>query len=217
MGHEKPRTSKSWDRYADGLLAERYLKRKVDSYTSPWMERGAELEDEAIRWYEFDQGVEVRRVGFITSDDFVEEDPNQIFKWRENWGVSEHKWYRYGASPDFLVGDEGLGEIKVPGPAGQMHHLRLGKLAIEYKQQLQGQLWVAQRQWTDVISYHPEMPRIVIRVERDEEYIALLEKEVTNISDEIDRVYRMICAANGKPSPKAELRERLKASLKASP
>jgi hypothetical protein len=61
------------------------------------------------------------------------------------------------------------------------------------------------------------MPRIVLREERDEEFIAILEKEVTHFADEIDRVYRMICAANGKPSPKAELREMLKASLEASP
>jgi hypothetical protein len=197
----KPSTQ--WEALADHLLAERYLKRQVDTYTSPEMERGAEVEDEAIAWYEFSENIETQPVGFISSDEYTEEEPGG------------HKWYRYGASPDRLIGDDGLLEIKAPKPNTQMHYLRTGKLAAKYTPQLQGQLWVSQRKWVDVVAWRGDMPRIALRVERDEKFIATLEKEVTHLADEIDRVYRMICSANGMPSPKAELREMLKASLEA--
>jgi hypothetical protein len=193
--------SSQWEALADHLLAERYLRRQVDTYTSPEMERGAEVEDEAIAWYEFAQNIETQPIGFISSDEFTEEDG--------------YKWYRYGASPDRLIGEDGLLEIKAPKPNTQMNYLRTGKLAKKYTPQLQGQLWVSERKWVDVVAWRADMPRIVLREERDEKFISILEKEVTLFADELDRVYRMICAANGTPSPKAELREMLKASLEA--
>ena len=145
------KSSAQWEAFADHLLAERYLKRQVDTYTSPWMERGAALEADAIDWYEFAQGVETQPIGFISADEYTEEEPGG------------HRWYRYGASPDRLIGEDGLLEIKVPGPPTQMNLLRTGKIAQKYKPQLQGQLYVSGRQWVDVVAFHPEMPRIVVR------------------------------------------------------
>jgi hypothetical protein len=198
------KSSTQWEALADHLLAERYLKRQVDTYTSPEMERGAEVEDQAIAWYEFAQDVETQAIGFISSDEYTEEEPGG------------HRWYRYGASPDRLIGEDGLLEIKAPKPNTQMNYLRTGKLAKKYTPQLQGQLWVSGRKWVDVVAWRDDMPRIVLREERDEKFIAILEKEVTHLADEIDRVYRMICSANGMPAPKAELREMLNRSLEVS-
>jgi hypothetical protein len=198
------KSSTQWEALADHLLAERYLKRQVDTYTSPEMERGAEVEDQAIAWYEFAQDVETQAIGFISSEEYTEEKPGG------------HRWYRYGASPDRLIGEDGLLEIKAPKPNTQMNYLRTGKLAKKYTPQLQGQLWVSGRKWVDVVAWRDDMPRIVLREERDDKFIAILEKEVTHFADEIDRVYRMICAANGTSAPKAELKEMLNRSLEAS-
>jgi YqaJ-like viral recombinase domain len=81
--------SKQWREYACLLIAERLLQQKIDIYHSPAMERGLIVEAEAADWYEFDQDVTVQRVGFITDDD-----------------------HTIGCSPDRLVGDDGLLEIK---------------------------------------------------------------------------------------------------------
>ena len=85
------RPSKQWREYACVLIAERILQRKIEFYNSPAMERGLIVEAEAADWYEFDQDVTVQRVGFITDDD-----------------------HTVGCSPDRLVGDDGLLEIKAP-------------------------------------------------------------------------------------------------------
>jgi hypothetical protein len=49
----------------------------------------------------------------------------------------------------------------------------------KYWQQIQGCMWVTGRQWWDFFAYHPEMPHVLVRVERDDEYIAKLAEEVT--------------------------------------
>jgi hypothetical protein len=81
--------SKQWREYACVLIVDRVLQRKIEFYNSPAMERGLIVEADAVDWYEFDQDVTVQRVGFITDDD-----------------------YTVGCSPDRLVGDDGLLEIK---------------------------------------------------------------------------------------------------------
>jgi hypothetical protein len=86
--------SKQWREYACVLIAERILQRKIEFYNSPAMERGLIVEADAADWYEFDQDVAVQRVGFITDDNRT-----------------------VGCSPDRLVGDEGLLEIKAPPAA----------------------------------------------------------------------------------------------------
>src|SRR5260370_15029419 len=85
--------SKQWRQYACVLIAERILQRKIDLYQSLSMERGLIVEAEAADWYEFDQDVTVQRVGFLT-----------------------YANHTIGCSPDRLVGDEGLLEIKAPPP-----------------------------------------------------------------------------------------------------
>lgn len=84
-----------------------------------------------------------------------------------------------GASPDFLVGDEGGGEIKSPESSEVHLETLLTGLPPEHIEQIQGGLWVTNRQWWDFVSYHPDFPpehRIYIqRVARDDEYIARLE------------------------------------------
>ena len=91
--------SKQWREYACVLIAERILQRNIEFYNSPAMERGLIVEADAVDWYEFDQDVTVQRVGFITDDD-----------------------HTVGCSPDRLVGDEGLLEVKAPLPHTQVEY-----------------------------------------------------------------------------------------------
>jgi YqaJ-like viral recombinase domain len=116
--------SKQWREYACILIAERVLQRKIEFYNSPAMERGLIVESEAADWYEFDQDVTVQRVGFITDDD-----------------------HTVGCSPDRLVGDEGLLEIKASLPHTQIEYWISGEVNERFRPQLQGQLYVSQRSW----------------------------------------------------------------------
>jgi hypothetical protein len=144
--------SKQWKKYAYHLIAERLLDRQVDSYTSPYMERGLALESDAAEFYEMLRDQPLERVGFITNDDAS-----------------------IGCSPDRLIGEDGLLEIKVPAPQTQVEYLLTGEIDRKYWPQLQGQLFISERKFVDIISYHPELPPSIISVERDDVFIACLE------------------------------------------
>lgn len=121
------------------------------------MVRGVELEDAAIDAYEFESELETSPGGFCTDDANT-----------------------YGCSPDRLVGDDGLLEMKVPAPNTHIRYL-LDKAALGKEKwvQVQGQLLVTGRQWVDLVSFHPEFPLLVRRVNRDEKYIGQLRDTVT--------------------------------------
>jgi hypothetical protein len=144
--------SAQWKKYACHLVAEKLLGRPVETYTSPFMERGSMLEADAVQGYEIAKQCETARIGFITNEEKT-----------------------MGCSPDRLIGDDGLLEIKVPSPVTQVQYLVMGELGRAYWPQLQGQLYISQRKWVDICSWHPELPPAIVRVERDEEYIACLD------------------------------------------
>jgi hypothetical protein len=96
-------------------------------------------------------------------------------------------------SPDGLLGDDGLLEIKCP--ASQAKHLaalRDGSHANEYRWQIQGQLWVTGRQWCDAVSYDPRFPSglqlAITRVQRDEKVIKELEAACIKAHAEVDAI-----------------------------
>lgn len=139
---------------------------------TPWMQRGVELEPEARAFYEMERGVDVQEVGFITRDDGL-----------------------VGCSPDGLVGERGMLEIKVPSPGVHVEYLLSGELPSKYRVQVQGQLYIAERQWVDFLSYSPDMPCVLVRVERDEPYIesmaALIDKFVARMLSARDQLIRI--------------------------
>jgi len=158
------KASTSAEGYLHGLLAERMLGRPLQEHITLWMQRGTALEADAVQYYELQADCDTERVGFLTTDDG-----------------------RIGASPDRLVGAEGLLEIKVPREAVHVGYLLKKPVSMEYYPQIQGQLWVSGRAWVDVLSFHPELPPALIRVERDEPYIAQLAAAVTTFSDYLER------------------------------
>lgn len=142
-----------------GLLSERIMGRPRTEAVSFWMERGSVMEAEAVAFYEFQKDIETVPVGLITNDAGT-----------------------IGASPDRLVGDDGLAEFKCPAEHTHVAYL-LGKAVDQtYYPQLQGQLWITERKWVEICSYHPAMPPVIVRVERDEQYIEMLSKAVTAFS-----------------------------------
>lgn len=155
--------SRSAEGYLNALVAERLLGVPCSSDAdNDWMERGVALEDEARKWYAFHTGADPERVGFVTTDDGS-----------------------IGCSPDALVGSDGLLEIKCPSAKVHVSYLR-GNVAESYRPQIQGQLWVAERRWVDVLSYCPGFPpplnAALVRVVRDESYVGSLEPAVRTLA-----------------------------------
>ena len=136
--------------YRRELLAEWLTGQPVSIKESGWMQRGTEMEPEARAFYEFEADAEVTETGFVFLDE------RRLI----------------GCSPDGLVGDDGLVEIKCPAPHTHVGYLIDAKLPTAYIPQVQGALWVTGRRWCDFISYHPEMEPLIVRVKRDEGYIA---------------------------------------------
>ena len=138
--------------YIRFLLAELMLGKPLDSVETAFMTRGEQLEDEAIEAYEVVTGMETQRGGFVTDD-----------------------LGQYGCSPDRLVGDVGLLEMKVPAPQTHVGYLLNPESLDSAKRcQVQGQLLVTERAWVDLVSYHPEMPIVVRRVKRDQAFIGMM-------------------------------------------
>lgn len=155
----KGRPSSQLERYMHSLLAERIMGHPVTEYVSTWMQRGSESEAGAVAYYEGITERDTALVGFVTNDSGT-----------------------IGASPDRLVGDDGLLEIKVPREHTHVSYLLTKSVDAEYYPQVQGQLWIAERRWLDIMSYHPEMPPALIRVERDEAFIRMLASAVGEFS-----------------------------------
>lgn len=148
-----PKTRKpsaSSTKYMCGLVAERFFGMPIDDATSDFMARGSILEQTAVSAYELERGVEAVKVGFMLEDGG-----------------------RYGCSPDRLVGEDGMLEVKCPSAAVHVMAL-LGLSDDEYISQCQGQLLVSGRKWVDLCFYNPALPPRVVRIERDEEYIEAL-------------------------------------------
>lgn len=159
------------DSYINQLVAEQLTGEREEIYQSHHMIRGVELEPEARDLYCLMNDVEVQEVGFCL-----------------------HDTLNAGCSPDGLVGEDGGLEIKCPAPATHVEYLRGGVLPSRYKQQVMGCLWVTQREWWDFVSYHPTMKPLIVRVERDEEYIAALEQCITKavnlIKENVDKFFK---------------------------
>lgn len=150
------------------LAVERLTGECVQTYQNAAMARGTDLEAEARDAYAFQRGVAVQESGYIASAEIA----------------------HCGCSPDGLLGDDGLVEIKCP--ASMQKHLdalRTGAHAVEYRWQLQHQLMVTGRQWVDAVSYDPRFPDAlqlaITRVQRDDKAIAELRTAITAADAEV--------------------------------
>lgn len=103
----------------------------------------------------------------------------------------EHDFLAAGASPDRLIGDDGVVEVKCFNSANHYEALVTQKLPAEYRAQVQGQLWITGRRYCKAIMFDPDFPPeaqlIILHVERDEPYIDNLMVDVANFLEEVDK------------------------------
>jgi len=148
--------------YLNKLVAEYFTSEKESVEQTEWMQRGVELESDARGLYEFLVDSDVTEVGMIY--------------------MNEQKLV--SCSPDGIVGDKGL-EIKCPAPHTQVEYLRSGKLPTKYLMQVQGSMWVTGLKQWDFLSYHPELPHLLITVDADEDLHKTIGEEVNAFIDEM--------------------------------
>jgi putative phage-type endonuclease len=168
VGKTKTGYSATRDNYMAQLVVERLTQTKAESYTNAAMQWGTDQEPFARAAYEAAQGVMVEEVGFV---------PHPTIEWA-------------GASPDGLVGEDGLVEIKCPNTATMIETLLSQKVPGKYFIQMQFQLACTGRKWCDYVAFDPRMPAkaqmFVRRVDRDDEYIAHLEEEIAKFLVEVE-------------------------------
>ena len=145
--------------YRVELICERLSGQPLEGYTNAHMERGIQLEPFARAWYEANKEF-VKQVGFV-----------------------QHPTIEMsGASPDGLVGEDGMIEIKCPKINTHITTMLDGRVPTKYIPQMQWQMACTGRQWNDFVSYCPEMPTdlqmFIKRLPRDDAYIAELERKV---------------------------------------
>lgn len=150
--------------------AAKIVAKRLGVYTEPppsyWMEWGTEHEPNAKYAYTVQTGREVQDVGFIVPDDTD----------------------AYGGSPDGLVGDDGLIEIKCPAPETLIAYHAAGELPLAYKPQIQGLLLISGRAWCDFFVFHPELTPFLLRVEPDEEYQTKIAECLLKLLEEIEQI-----------------------------
>ena len=116
-----------------------------------------------------------------------------------------------------LIGSSGTTEyleIKAPLPHTQVEYWISGELNERFRPQLRGQLYMSQRSWVDILCWHDVLPKVVMRVEPDEQFIKALDRELQIFNLFIERVMEKIRATNEVPVPQGRLA--LQAALRAS-
>lgn len=178
MAKTKSGYAASRDNYMAQLVVERMTNKQAEAFTNAAMEWGTQQEPFARAAYEIKTGVVVEEVGFI-----------------------DHPLIKMaGASPDGLVGNEGLVEIKCPNTATHIETLLTQTVPSKYYAQMQWQMACTSRDWCDFVSYDPRMPEkaqlFVTRVMRDPETIAEMESEVkkflVEVGSKVDQLERLI-------------------------
>lgn len=154
-------------KYLNQLAAEIVTGEIGESYTNGYMDRGKAQEAEARRLYAFMQDAEPELVGFIRNG-------------------------QKGASPDALIGGNGLLEVKTRLGHLQVELLLADRFPPEHRAQVQGAIWVSEREWCDLAVYSPGLPLYVCREYRDDGYIANLAGAVTRFNEDLHEIVERI-------------------------
>jgi len=163
--------SKSAEKYMYQLAGERITGIREDGYQSASMLRGLEMEEQAVTAYEIATEQETEKVGVCYPDDKKS----------------------CLCSPDRLIqASDGLLEIKCPEIQTHVAYLLKNELPTDYFQQIQGQLYVTGCLFVDFMSYYPGLKPLIIRVERDDEFIEKLDIELKGFCVELGLVVEKI-------------------------
>lgn len=161
-------TTAGYRNYLADLVVERLTGNKTESFTNAAMQWGVDQEPLARAEYEVKTGNFVDQIAFVDHPTIV----------------------NFGCSPDGLVGDDGLIEIKCPNTATHIDYVMQDKVPTKYIPQIQCQLAVTGRKWCDFVSFDPRLPDglqiLIVRLERDDKYIEKLEARVVKFLDEVN-------------------------------
>ena len=167
LAKTKTGVSASRGNYLIKLAIQRVTGQIEESYTNDAMQWGIDNEDQARVAYEIASGKFVDQVGFVD---------HEIIDW-------------FGCSPDGLVDDDGLVEIKCPNSATHWEYFKTKEVPKKYFIQMQAQMSCTGRKWCDFVSFDPRMPErsqlLIIRVPRDNTFIDLMEAEVMEFLIEV--------------------------------
>jgi len=154
--------------YMADLVAERLTGEAREGFTNAAMQWGTDQEPQARAAYEFITDATVQGVGFI-------DHPVMPMA---------------GCSPDGLVGDAGMVEIKCPNTATHIDTLLTEKIDGKYQKQMQFQLACAGREWCDFVSFDPRLPAEMqlwfCRILRDDDAVSEIERAVTEFLSDLD-------------------------------
>lgn len=144
---------------------ERLTGEAPENFSSMYMERGHELEPLAVDAYQEETFNDVVNGGFFSLGEWI------------------------GASPDGLVGENGILEIKSPAYNTMINYLLKNQLPSIYKWQVQGQLYVTDREWCDFMAFHPKLKPLILRINRDEKEIEILKSKLTDAIEIASNIY----------------------------
>lgn len=166
--------SASANSYVDELIAEKLTGQSKFFPTTAAMQHGIDAEPKAREYYEFMYDAKVTEVSLCL-----------------------HDTIEAGASPDGLIEEsEGILEIKCPQPHTMVKYwrdfLKQERMPQEYKAQVQGQLWIVEREWCDFLCYAENIKPLLVRVKRDEEFIKSLEGIVTDAVKSINESVKQL-------------------------
>jgi len=175
------RGNKAWGRTSRKLAIRIAAERMgiiglEDGYTTGAMERGLEQEPVAIEAYE--------------RETFTEVHGQQEFQ-------QHHEYEHVGCTPDGLIGNDGLLEVKNPNTETHLFHFINGSQYDKYKDQVQGSLWVTGRSYCDFVSFDsrissPKHRLIITQIKRDEEYITEMEERYKAFEDKVQEYIKQL-------------------------
>ncbi len=171
---------KGVDSYLAEKIAERWLGRPLDAFAGTFdMDRGKVLEDDALPTFTLETGLDLERVGFVTTDD----------------GTA-------GCSPDALILGSNVGvETKCPKPETHAKYLLDVGLPDEYRGQVQASMLVTGAAHWWFMSYCPEFPEFIIQVPRDDNYIDVLADAIEQFNFRLEGAWKKLVALNGGREP----------------
>ena len=169
---------KGLETYIYNLMAEYYSSAEKENYINADMQRGIDLEPEAKIEFQFYTGLDIKEVGYVEFNEYIL------------------------VSPDGLIGNDGLIEIKCPNDSIYFKLLLSNNIKPEYIAQMQMQMYVTERQYCYFVSYNPNFEKslYIKKINRDEEMIDKLKKGLergTELIKEIKENFRKV-GTNGK-------------------
>lgn len=161
---------KAREDYLSELLTEKLTGEPYHTLTTQAMQHGIDTEPLARSFYEHETGIMVIETGFVNHPSIA----------------------NFGASPDGLISQDGLIEIKCPNTAQHITFIRTGLIDERYQYQMLAQMACTGRNWCDFVSFDDRMPEnLTIKIKRfprDNKRISIMESEIIKFLNELDNL-----------------------------